>query len=119
MHDLYRIFTYFNILVTKKKYNALSDGGSSAQSYVYTVSTQLNILDTKLIVSEENPQPLFINPVPIMMSPPHLLKPGRVSLLLRLQHNWDASSFSPFVGLDVSLPGRQNNIQVYLERKEK
>ena len=84
---------------------------------MYTVSTQLNILDTKLIVSEENPQPLFINPVPIMMSPPHLLKPGRVSLL-RLQHNWDASSFSPFVGLDVSLPGRQNNIQVNLERKK-
>ena len=52
-----------------------------------------------------------------MMSPPHLLKPGRVSLL-RLQHNWDASSFSPFVGLDVSLPGRQNNIQVNLERKK-
>ena len=97
MHDLYRIFTYFNILMTKKKHNALSDGGSSAQSYVYTVSTQLNILDTKLIVSEENPQPLFINPVPIMMSPPHLLKPGRVSPP-RLQHSWDASSFSPFVG---------------------
>ena len=85
---------------------------------MYTVSTQLNILDTKLIVSEENPQPLFINPVPIMMSPPHLLKPGRVSLL-RLQHNWDASSFSPFVGLDVSLPGRQNNIQVNLESRKK
>ena len=66
-------------------------------------------------MSEGNPQPLFINPVPIMLSPPHLLKPGRVSLLL--QHNWDASSFSPFVGLDVSLPGRQNNIQVNLERK--